>query len=158
MATYQCTTCDLVETLRFMVPDCCSACGSSVVSDTPQPDIADLEAMAYEAAERAYADEVEQDATIVDALGMWSSWHADVPPTNATANRHTDLQLADAFRMLIYLGEPVRQLEFIERELKPRMVEASFNTVTAYQAALMRWWLQIFEHQYSQRQTVEALN
>lgn len=156
MVTYQCINCDRFETLTTMVPDCCSACGSTMVSDRPAPDLAKLEALSFEAAEKAYADEVLQDATVVEALGMWSGWHADVPPTAATNESGADLRLADAFRMLIYLAEPLRQLQFIERELRPHVTVNFPYATTSYQAVLMRWWLQIFEHQYSQRRPAAA--
>jgi hypothetical protein len=83
-----------------------------------------------------------EDATIVGALGMWSSWHADSSPLGATGDYALDMLLADAFRHLLYRQTTNDRLDWIQREIsRPRRRELDDR----YHAELISWWLEIFE-------------
>lgn len=95
------------------------------------------------AAFRPEAPHVERhDATIVGALDMWSSWHADSSPLGATGDYALDMLLADAFRHLLYRQSTNDRLDWIQREIsRPRRRDLDDR----YHAELIAWWLDIFE-------------
>lgn len=83
--------------------------------------------------------------SIIDALAMWSSWHLDVPPVDATGDYRADLRLADAFRMLAYLQEPKKQLHWIERMVfSPSDCLGPGETPDPVRKALILWWLALY--------------
>jgi len=73
---------------------------------------------------------------------MWGSWHAEVPPTGPTGDAALDLRLADAFRMMIYLGDHRSRQKWIEREIAA--TPSPEGLPTPYQAVLARWWLDFY--------------
>ncbi|MES0207890.1 hypothetical protein NKJ93_02170 [Mesorhizobium sp. M0028] len=81
--------------------------------------------------------------TIIEALAEHSEWHGDASPTTgATGNYSIDLQIADAFRMMIYLGDHTRRLRWIEREVSDPCDQ---HIGCPCRGALILWWIAIFE-------------
>lgn len=80
--------------------------------------------------------------TIIDALGMWSAWHADCSPLGATGDYALDMLLADAFRALLYRPVLNDRLRWLEREAE-RARREKLNT--RYHIHLARWHSAIFE-------------
>jgi hypothetical protein len=79
--------------------------------------------------------------SITQALQMWGSWHADYSPLGCTGDYALDMQLADAFRHLLYRPALKDRLNWIERELgaTPRPSDDRFH------AEIISWWLAIWE-------------
>jgi hypothetical protein len=90
------------------------------------------------------------DPSITDALAMWSTWHCDAPPIGATGSFATDLRIADAFRMMIFLGDPTKRLRWIEREVSD---PTGKHVGCPYRAELCRWWLTIFSEREAERKS-----
>lgn len=84
-------------------------------------------------------------AGINDALAMWSSWHADCSPLGCTGDYGLDMQLADAFRHLLYRPALKDRLTWIERELKAAQRRRPRDD--RYHAEIISWWLAIWEAQ-----------
>jgi hypothetical protein len=83
-----------------------------------------------------------EDATIVGALDMWSSWHAESSPLGATGDYALDMLLADAFRHLLYRPALKDRLDWIEREIRrPRRRPLD----DLYHAELIAWWLDLWD-------------
>lgn len=90
--------------------------------------------------------EVEEDRrrrlpTITQALDMWGSWHADYSPLGRTGEYALDMQLADAFRDLLFRPALRDRLNWIERELRQPRKRARDD---CYHAELIKWWLDLF--------------
>lgn len=82
------------------------------------------------------------DHAILNALGMFSSWHGETSPLGTTGDYATDMQLADAFRALLYRPALADRLDWIEREVsKPKRRP----TDDLYHAEIISWWLSIWE-------------
>jgi hypothetical protein len=81
-------------------------------------------------------------ATMLEALV--TGWHGDAPPTGASGDYRLDMRLADAFRMLVYVGDDDARLRWIERQVSD---PAGKQTGDPYRAALIGWWMAIFEAQ-----------
>lgn len=80
--------------------------------------------------------------TILEALDAWSSWLCDQSPLGPTGDFGLDMQLADAFRALLYRPALKDRLAWIEREIKrPRRRAADGR----YPAELCAWWLDLWE-------------
>lgn len=86
--------------------------------------------------------------SIIDALAMWSEWHADVPPSGSTGCYAVDMQIADAFRMMIYLGDHTQRLRWIEREASDPNDQ---RVGEPYRAAIIAWWLAIYDDRKNRR-------
>lgn len=82
--------------------------------------------------------------SILGPLSTCAGWHGDAPPTGASGSYALDMRLADAFRMLVYLNEPSARLRWIEREVSD---PGGRHTGDPYRAALIGWWMAIFEGQ-----------
>jgi hypothetical protein len=80
--------------------------------------------------------------TITQALDMWGSWHADCSPLGCTGDYALDMQLADAFRALLYRPALKDRLEWIERECWNCGHRQHDHR---YFAEIIRWWLAIWE-------------
>lgn len=89
-------------------------------------------------------DEDDDRPTIIQALGMWGEWHADVSPLGQTGDYALDMMLADAFRALLYRRDLASRLTWIERELRR---PSKRQPDRPYAAELMKWWLDLFEAQ-----------
>lgn len=83
------------------------------------------------------------EPTVTDALAMWSAWHLDVPPCDATGEFSIDMRLADAFRMLIFLRHLDARWQWLEREVFDR--SGGLRKADKYAAVLTRWWLQLYQ-------------
>lgn len=80
--------------------------------------------------------------SITQALEMWGSWHRDCSPLGCTGDYTLDMQLADAFRHLLYRLALNDRLTWIEREIKRPRKRGADNR---YQAELCTWWLDLWE-------------
>lgn len=80
--------------------------------------------------------------TIIDALGMWSSWHGDASPLGPTGDYTLDMHLADAFRALLYRPALKDRMAWIEREIRRPGWRASDRR---YLAEICAWWLDLWE-------------
>ncbi|MES0071897.1 hypothetical protein [Mesorhizobium sp. M0058] len=79
---------------------------------------------------------------ILDALAMWAEWHADMSPLGPTGDYGVDMQLADAFRAMLYRPALKDRLAWIEREIRrPRRRLADGR----YPGELCAWWLDLWE-------------
>ncbi len=80
--------------------------------------------------------------TIIEALDMWSEWHADYPFDGSRGNLLLDLALGDAFRMLIQLTDNKARMRWIERQMP-----IDHMGLPPYHAALARWWMALYDFQ-----------
>lgn len=80
--------------------------------------------------------------SITDALGMWSTWHADISPLGSTGDYALDMLLADAFRALLYRPAINDRLSWLEREAR-RARRVGIDPL--YHTHLARWHAAIFE-------------
>lgn len=80
--------------------------------------------------------------TIREALDMWSHWHGDSSPIGPTGDFALDMQLADAFRALLYRPVLKDRLNWIEREL--RTGQRRRPSDDRYHAAIIAWWLELY--------------
>ncbi|PWJ88395.1 hypothetical protein C8D77_111118 [Mesorhizobium loti] len=81
--------------------------------------------------------------TITEALAMWSHWHCDISPLGPRGDYALDMQLADAFRALLYRPALKDRLAWIEREL--RRASRRRPSDDRYHAEIISWWLAIWE-------------
>jgi hypothetical protein len=82
-------------------------------------------------------------AGINDALAFWSHWHGDISPLGPTGDFALDMQLADAFRHLLYRPALKDRLNWIERELTAARRRRPLDD--RYHAEIISWWLAIWE-------------
>lgn len=80
--------------------------------------------------------------TILDALDTWSSWHSDSSPLGTTGDYALDMQLADAFRALLYRPSLNDRLDWLSREIQQPKCRARDDL---YHAEIIGWWLDLFE-------------
>lgn len=83
--------------------------------------------------------QTEATVTILDAMAMFSHWHADVPFDGSRKDYALDMKLADAFRAMLFCATPEGRLRWIEREV----YNPSNGPLTPYQTELCRWWTDI---------------
>ena len=94
--------------------------------------------------EAAHQTALDDDApTIVEAIDFWSNWYEDKPPVNVTDLPDVDLKLADAFRMLAYLRNRDKQLQYIEQQVHSASDFPAGENV--YRTIMITWWMAIFE-------------
>lgn len=84
----------------------------------------------------------DKPPSITDALAMWSEWHADISPMGPTGDFALDMQLADAFRALVYRPVLKDRLTWIERELRSGKRRRPGDD--RYHAAIISWWLELY--------------
>jgi hypothetical protein len=81
------------------------------------------------------------------ALQMWGSWHLDIPPCGSTGAYATDVAIADAFRMMIYLRTDEQRMDWLYAELRPARLSNCRIGDPVYVGTLIEWWLELYEAQ-----------
>jgi hypothetical protein len=88
------------------------------------------------------------EVTLPIALGVWSHWSLDIPPTGSTGNPIADKCLAEAFNDLAALPDHETRLRWIESNV---FAEASYwapsRTTAAFTDTLLEWWFEIYAEQ-----------
>lgn len=80
--------------------------------------------------------------SILDALAIWSHWHGDCSPLGCTGTYALDMQLADAFRALLYRPALNDRLNWLFDEVGAAQRRKDDSR---YCTELVSWWLSIFE-------------